>query len=146
MRMEKVMRMTRRQKMNKMIRVMIFPVGKDAFVTRIEDSLHVKQWIVGGYIETAYTWRCGQDLDKPWSDSNLCFMCHEEGKLLRLPFNLPLVDDMGKIYDLIAGPCYLTRMDSEGNDIDITDDDIEKFKDYPEATKSMVEEARRTHD
>ena len=52
-----------------------------------------------------------------WTDPDLysfqdqvALICHEEGKLLRLPLNRSLRNDCDQIYDAIAGMFFLRRI------------------------------------
>ena len=58
------------------IRVMIVEPGKDPRLEMIDNDIHVMQEIVGGYVE-AHVMR----------HEHVYILCHEEGKLRRLPPN-----------------------------------------------------------
>ena len=79
----------------------------------IENTLKAKQDLVGGNIE--YVSRdCYSDV---------IFICNEEGKLLGLPFNR----DIGQ--DIIAGPFIIVGDDPEiGEDRSLTDEQIKKYQ------------------
>ena len=79
----------------------------------IENTLEAKQKIVGGYIEVI----------SPFDDENVDLICHEEGKILGLPLNRLIGDD------IIAGPFILAGVDNEeGTFISLTDEQVEKYK------------------
>ena len=78
----------------------------------IKNDLHTKQEIVEGYIEYAY--RNNED--------DVALICNEEGKYLGLPLNR----DIG--HDIIAGTFILVGDDGSGEDLSLTDEQIEKYK------------------
>ena len=91
-------------------------VGKECEVKEIESGLASLQAVVGGLIER---YPIGENLD---------LVLNEEGKMMGLPWNRPLFDEEGKVFDLVAGTCFLIRADDEGGFISVTDDDIEKYR------------------
>ena len=78
------------------------------------NSLEKKQELVEGYIEYAYS------DDFP----DVAFICNEEGKIKGLPYNR----DIG--HDIIAGNfiIIISARDEEGEDISLSDRQIEKYK------------------
>ncbi len=78
--------------MNNTIKVLIVELEKDPRVEEISHTLESLQQIVGGYIQALYPF-----------DDPVAIICNEEGKLLGLPWNRPLYDENGRIYDIIAG-------------------------------------------
>lgn len=78
-----------------------------------KNTLETKQELVDGYIEYAYS------DDFP----DVAFICNEEGKIKGLPYNR----DIG--HDIIAGNfIIISSMDDEGEDISLSDSQIEKYK------------------
>ncbi len=78
-----------------------------------KNTLETKQELVDGYIEYAY------------SDNfpDVAFICNEEGKIKGLPYNR----DIG--HDIIAGNfIIISSKDDEGEDISLSDRQIEKYK------------------
>ena len=98
------------------IRVLMCEVGKECEVKEIESGLESLQAIVGGLIEC---YPIGENLD---------LVLNEEGKMMQLPWNRPLFDQDGKVFDLVAGPCFLIRADNEGGFISVTDEDVQKYR------------------
>ena len=98
------------------IRVLMCEVGKECEIKEIESGLASLQAIVGGMIEC---YPIGENLD---------LVLNEEGKMMQLPWNRPLFDQDGKVFDLVAGPCFLIRADNEGGFISVTDEDVEKYR------------------
>lgn len=76
--------------------LLISPVQSPRKIT-IDDTLDAMQRIVGGSIQAVYPF-----------EEPVALICHEEGKLLRLPLNRALRSlDTGMIYDIIAGDFFL---------------------------------------
>lgn len=88
--------------MNKIMRVVLVEPGKKAVVKTIDGSLEGMQKTVSGYIEAIA-------LD----DQGTCLVCHEEGKILDLPLNRALVDESGRLTDIIAGTFFVCGTDEE---------------------------------
>ena len=78
--------------MQNTITVLIVEPGKSPRVEEIPNTLESLQQIVGGYIQALY----------PFDDS-VALIANEEGKLLGLPWNRPLFDEDGQMYDILAG-------------------------------------------
>ncbi len=88
--------------MNKIMRVVLVEPGEKAVVKAIDGSLEGMQKTVGGYIEAIA-------LD----DKGTCLVCHEEGKLLDLPLNRALIDEDGRVEDIVAGTFFVCGTDEE---------------------------------
>lgn len=99
----------------KRIKVISIPVGSDPMVVEIPPTLEAMQALVGdrtgGYIEIV-----------PLHDG-LELVCDEEGKLKGLPLHLRLFDGR----DFVAGDCFLTRHDEEGEVVGVTPADVAKY-------------------
>ena len=80
-------------------------------------GLEAMQGIVGGHIQAVY----------PFHDP-VALVCNENGKILDLPFNRPLTNDLGVPYDLIQGTFFLAGLGSE-DFVSLTDAQIQKFSD-----------------
>ena len=74
------------------IRVLIVEPGKAPCPAEIPSGLESLQHHVSGLIQALY----------PFEDS-VAIICNDEGKLIGLPWNRPLFDEDGQIYDVIAG-------------------------------------------
>jgi hypothetical protein len=94
------------------IKIIACRCDKLAEVEEIDNSLTAMQEFVGGYIEMINL------------ESGISLICHEEGKKIGLPIN------RGLGWDYVAGDCFLTRVDEEGNCVSVTSEDIEKYKDF----------------
>lgn len=86
-----------------MLRVILCKPGETAEVVEIEDELESMQDLVGGIIEP---------YDPFYSETdpryeNVILVCNEEGKLMQLPLNRAIVDEDGRVMDVIRGPFFL---------------------------------------
>ena len=85
------------------LRVILCKPGETAEVVEIEDELESMQDLVGGLIEP---------YDPFYSETdpryeNVILVCNEEGKLMQLPLNRAIVDEDGRVMDVIRGPFFL---------------------------------------
>ena len=78
------------------MQVVVVEPKKKPMVRDIDVGLESMQKIVGGPIEAVYPF-----------DEPVALICNEEGKLLNLPLNRALRDDVGKGYDIISGTFFL---------------------------------------
>lgn len=78
--------------MQNTITVLIVDPGRSPRIEQIPNTLESLQQIVGGYIQALYPF-----------DDPVALIANEEGKLLGLPWNRPLFDEDGQIYDIIVG-------------------------------------------
>ena len=86
-----------------MLRVILCEPGETAEVVEIEDELESMQDLVGGLIEP---------YDPFYSETdpryeNVILVCNEEGKLMQMPPNRAIVDEDGRVMDVIRGPFFL---------------------------------------
>lgn len=79
------------------MKIVLVEPGKEARLAEISGSLQSMQQLVGGIIQAIY----------PWTDP-VAMICHDEGKILGLPFNRVLED-----YDLIAGPFFICGIEGD---------------------------------
>lgn len=95
---------------NKKIRILYKEIGKEPQIMFIDNTLEVKQKLVGGLIEVV-----------PYED--VLIICNEEGKLLNMPPNLVFE------YDYIAGNCFVIGDDYKNADFkSLTDEEILKYR------------------
>ena len=78
------------------MQVVVVEPKKKPMVQDIGSGLESMQKIVGGSIEAVYPF-----------DEPVALICNEEGKLLDLPLNRALRDDVGNVYDIISGTFFL---------------------------------------
>lgn len=94
------------------IRVLIVEPYKEPYEVLLDNSLKSRQKIVGGLIEYCYL------LD----DDSVALICNDEGKIFRLPFNR----EIG--YDVICGNFIIVGDNGSGEDLSLTDEQINKYK------------------
>ena len=94
-----------------MLRVILCRPGEAAEIVEIEDELESMQDLVGGLIEP---------YDPFYSETdpryeNVILVCNEEGKLMQLPPSRAIIDEDGRLLDVIQGPFFLcySPVDSE---------------------------------
>ena len=98
---------------NKTIRVLIVEPGKAPRPADIPADLESLQHQVGGLIQALYL-------------PDAAIICNDEGKLLGLPWNRPLFDEDGNIYDIIAGTFLVTGLteDAFGS---LTEEQVKRY-------------------
>ena len=92
-----------------MIKVVLVEVNKNPVIKEIDNSLKGLQAIVKGYIES---------VSLPPYDRQLVLICNEEGKLIGLPPNRLLGNDV------IMGTFFITKSNDEGDFVSLDDDDL----------------------
>ena len=98
---------------NKTIRVLIVEPGKAPHSAEIPNTLESLQHQVCGLIQALYL-------------PDAAIICNDEGKLLGLPWNRPLFDEDGNIYDIIAGTFLVTGLteDAFGS---LTEEQVKRY-------------------
>ena len=113
--------------MEKTIKVIMVDPMKEPYPAEVENTLEGLQKAVGGYIETVYL------------EDDVVLVCNEEGKLIGLPGNRSLGND------IIAGTFFVVGSNDEGEFVSLTEDKIRQYSDRfqkPETfTQKQVEEA-----
>ena len=100
------------------MRILVVEPGRKPSVREIDGSLKSMQELVGGTIEAIY----------PWEDP-VALICNDEGKLLGLPLNRALVDESGRIWDVVAGTFFLCGIPSDSDGFDsLTCEQIQKYQ------------------
>ena len=84
------------------LRVLVVEPERTPYVKEIPHTLEALQQEVGGLIEVIY----------PYADL-VGLVCNEEGKLLGLPLNRGLIDENGKMRDIICGTFLVTGLGAE---------------------------------
>ena len=108
------------------MKVLMVQPGEIPHETDIESGLESLQAAVDGPIQAVY----------PYEDP-VALICNEEGKLIGLPLNRALRDDIGEIYDIIAGNFLITGLGEESFS-DLSPDLMEKYKEQFLAPESFV--------
>ena len=98
------------------IKVLVVEPMNPCRMEEIDHSLESMQTIVGGCIEEV----------TPFTDP-VAIVCNEEGKMLGLPFNRPLVDRHGLPYDILRGTFFIAGVQGE-HFVSLTDDQIRCYK------------------
>ena len=98
---------------SKTIRVLIVEPCKAPYAAEIQSGLASLQSQVGGLIQALYV-------------DDVALICHEEGKLIGLPWNRPLFDEDGNLYDVIVGTFLVAGL-MEDNFGSLSDEQIEKY-------------------
>ena len=98
--------------------ILLVSPGQPPQKTTIDDTLAAMQRTVGGPIQAVYPF-----------EEPVALICHEEGKLLSLPFNRALRSpDTGKIYDIIAGDFFLCAAPPDSERFEsLTEDQLERY-------------------
>ena len=97
----------------KFIKVLIVEAGKEPYPKEIPNTLESLQSQVGGLIQALYL-------------HDAAIICNDEGKLLGLPWNRPLFDEDGQIYDVIAGTFLVAGL-TEDDFGSLTEEQIQKY-------------------
>lgn len=97
------------------MKVIVCRVGEDARVEDIGSGLSAMQKVVGGYIEAIYPY-----------EEEVAIILNEEGKLMGLPFNRALINDDGRIVDVMCGDFFICGIGEE-DFTDIQDEYVDKF-------------------
>ncbi len=89
---------------NNKIEVLYIMPMREPMLVEIDDNLESMQELVGGRIEEYM----------PFEDE-VALICNEEGKMSGEPLNRGILDEDGKLMDIIAGPFFITYapIDSE---------------------------------
>ena len=102
----------------KTMRVLIAEPGKAPCPAEIPAGLESLQQKVGGLIQALY----------PFEDP-VAVICNDEGKLLGLPWNRPLFDEDGNIYDILVGTFLVVGL-TEDDFCSLTDEQIQRYTEY----------------
>ena len=99
-------------------KVVLVHSGKPAEIVEMDLSLKNMQKTVGGMIQAVY----------PFNDP-VCLVCNDEGKLEGLPLNRALIDEDGKVYDIVAGTFFICGIGEE--DLSgLSDEMAKKYEEY----------------
>ena len=99
------------------MRVIVVEPKKKPTAQDIGSDLESMQKIVGGSIQAVYPF-----------DEPVALICNEEGKLLNLPLNRALRDDVGNVYDIISGTFFLCAAPPDSDRFaGLTDQQVKTF-------------------
>ena len=98
------------------ITVLVVEPCKETYTKEV-GSLEEMQALVGGYIEAV-----------PLSEKEpVVAVVNEDGKNLGLPYNRPLNDENGIVYDILCGTFFVAGAGEE-DFVSLTDDQIRQYK------------------
>ena len=97
------------------IKILIVEPGKASYAAEIPAGLESSQKLVGGLIQALYPF-----------DDPVAVIANDEGKLLGLPWNRPLFDEEGNIYDILVGTFLVTGL-TEDDFGALSDEQIQKY-------------------
>ena len=100
------------------IKALIIEPGKVPYAAEIPAGLDSLQNIVGGLIQALY----------PFEDM-VAVIANDEGKLLGLPWNRPLFDEEGNIYDILVGTLLVVGL-TEDDFGSLSDEQIQRYTEY----------------
>lgn len=98
---------------SKTIRVLIVAPCKAPYAAEIPSGLESLQEQVGGLIQALYI-------------DDVALICNEKGKLIGLPWNRPLFDEEGNLYEVIAGTFIVAGL-TEDDFGSLSDEQIERY-------------------
>ena len=99
------------------MQVVVVEPKKKPTAQDIGSDLDSMQKIVGGPIEAVYPF-----------DAPVALICNEEGKLLGLPLNRALRDDVGNVYDIISGTFFLCAAPTDSDHFEgLTDQQVKTY-------------------
>ena len=103
--------------MSDKIKVLVVEPMKPCRVQEISDTLDAMRQIVGGDIEAVTSIRYASAI-----------VCNENGKILDLPYNRPLLDESGLLpLDILRGTFFIAGMSGE-HFVSLTDEQIQHYK------------------
>ena len=97
------------------MKVLVVEPLKPCYVQEIE-GLQAMREIVGGHIEAIYPY-----------EEQVAVIANEEGKLLDLPYNRPLLDEHGVPYDIVCGTFFVAGLSGE-TFTSLTEDQLRCYK------------------
>lgn len=97
------------------MKILVVEPGKAPYVREIAHGLKAMQQVVGGPIQAVY----------PFQDS-AALVCHEEGKLLKLPLNRALRTEDGTVYDMISGPFFVCGLAGDSF-ASLTEEQVQRY-------------------
>lgn len=118
------------------MKVLVLEPNKKPYVKEIDGYADMRE-IVGGWIETV-------EPDHR-DDDNVVIVCNEEGKIMGLPWNRPLLYK-GRMFDMLCGTGFVTDCGDE-DFIGLTDEQIEYYsKQYEHYVVDLTDEEENLAD
>ena len=111
------------------MRVLLVRPEQEPEVIETDGSLKTMQELVGGTIQAVYPF-----------EEPVALVCNDEGKLLNLPQNRPLIHpETGERYDVVCGPFFLCAAPSDSDHFDsLSPEQIEHFRTLYRLEKSCT--------
>lgn len=116
------------------LKILVVEPRKQPYVQEIDGSLASMQKLVGGTIQAVY----------PFDDA-VALVCHDEGKLLNLPYNRFLYDKNHQPYDVICGTFLVVGVGAEDFQ-SLTDQQIRKYHEMYSREMISTLKRKETHD
>lgn len=98
-------------------KILVIEPEKVPYIKEVDLASDELRNIVGSPLQAVYPY-----------DDKVAIVCHDEGKLLNLPFNRALYDCDGRIYDVVAGTFAVVGIGEESF-ISLSDEQIVKYSD-----------------
>lgn len=116
------------------LKVLVVEPRKRPYVQEIDGSLASMQKLVGGTIQAVY----------PFDDA-VALVCHDEGKLLNLPYNRFLYNKNHQPYDVICGTFLVVGVGAEDFQ-SLTAQQIQKYHEMYSREMISTLKRKETHD
>jgi len=102
------------------MKILLIHPGESPYPSEISGSLESMQKTVGGPIQAIYPF-----------EEPVALICHEEGKLINLPLNRPLLDENGSVYDIVAGTFFLCAAPADSENFEgLSEEQINCYTDF----------------
>ena len=108
--------------MEKTIKVVMVEPMKEPYTAEVKNTLEGLQKSVGGYIEAVYL------------EDNVVLVCNEEGKLMSLPGNRSLGND------IIFGTFFVAGSNDDGEFVTLAEDKIQQYSDQFQTLETFSQE------
>ena len=108
--------------MEKTIKVVMVEPMREPYPAEVENTLEGLQKAVGGYVETVYL------------EDYVVLVCNEEGKLIGLPGNRSLGND------IIAGTFFVAGSNDDGEFVSLSEDKIRQYSDRFQKPETFTQE------
>lgn len=105
------------------VRVVAVKCDKTYIIEDFKPELKNEQAFVGGLIEML-------DIASNSSGYSISLICNEEGKLLGLPLNKPLININGVVIDCIVGDCLIALFNADGEMVSMPKKLANKYVNY----------------
>jgi hypothetical protein len=101
---------------DKTLKVLVVEPMQPCRVQDIPHTLDAMREIVGGDIEATYPFK-----------EPVAVVCNADGKGLSLPYNRPLMDEVGLPNDIVCGTFFLAGLGTE-DFVSLTEEQIQRYK------------------